>query len=155
VLESSGEGTPGEQQLRREIKLARTITHPNVVRAYDFGEAEGIRFFTMEYVAGATLRELLDEEGRLALTPALQIAKQVCRGLGAVHRAGIVHGDLKPANIVVMTGGTAKLTDFGVARARRVAAATCAGKPPFMIPEQVRGAVVDERSEHYYTGVRS
>jgi serine/threonine-protein kinase len=153
VLESSGEGTPGEQQLRREIKLARTITHPNVVRAYDFGEAEGIRFFTMEYVAGATLRELLDEEGRLALTPALQIAKQVCRGLGAVHRAGIVHGDLKPANIVVMTGGTAKLTDFGVARARRQAAAPFSGTPPYMSPEQVRGAEVDERSDLYATGV--
>jgi len=154
VLEkSAGEGTPGEQQLRREIKLARTITHPNVVRAYDFGEAEGVRFFTMEYVAGATLRELLDEEGRLALTPALQIAKQVCRGLGAVHRAGIVHGDLKPANIVVMTGGIAKLTDFGVARARRQAATPFAGTPPYMSPEQVRGAEMDERSDLYSAGV--
>ena len=153
VLETAGEGTPGEQQLRREIKLARTITHPNVVRAYDFGEAEGVRFFTMEYVAGATLRELLDEEGRLALTPALQIAKQVCRGLGAVHRAGIVHGDLKPANVVVMTGGVAKLTDFGVARARRQTAAPFAGTPPYMSPEQVRGAEVDERSDLYSAGI--
>jgi serine/threonine-protein kinase len=153
VLEAPGEGTPGEQQLRREIKLARTITHPNVVRAYDFGEAEGVRFFTMEYVAGATLRELLDEEGRLALTPALQIAKQVCRGLGAVHRAGIVHGDLKPANVVVMTGGVAKLTDFGVARVRRQAATPFAGTPPYMSPEQVRGAEVDERSDLYSAGV--
>jgi serine/threonine-protein kinase len=112
-----------------------------------------VRFFTMEYVAGATLRELLDEEGRLALTPALQIAKQVCRGLGAVHRAGIVHGDLKPANIVVMTGGIAKLTDFGVARARRQAATPFAGTPPYMSPEQVRGAEMDERSDLYSAGV--
>ena len=153
VLEAAGEGTPGEQQLRREIKLARTITHPNVVRAYDFGESEGVRFFTMEYVAGATLRELLDEEGRLALTPALQIAKQMCRGLGAVHRAGIVHGDLKPANVVVMTGGVAKLTDFGVARVRRQAATPFAGTPPYMSPEQVRGAEVDERSDLYSAGI--
>jgi len=153
VLETAGEGTPGEQQLRREIKLARTITHPNVVRAYDFGESEGVRFFTMEYVAGATLRELLDEEGRLALTPALQIAKQMCRGLGAVHRAGIVHGDLKPANVVVMTGGVAKLTDFGVARVRRQAATPFAGTPPYMSPEQVRGAEVDERSDLYSAGI--
>jgi serine/threonine protein kinase len=107
----------------------------------------------MEYVAGATLRELLDEEGRLALTPALQIAKQVCRGLGAVHRAGIVHGDLKPANIVVMTGGIAKLTDFGVARVRRQAATPFAGTPPYMSPEQVRGAEMDERSDLYSAGV--
>jgi HAMP domain-containing protein len=153
VLEAPGEGTPGEQQLRREIKLARTITHPNVVRAYDFGDSEGVRFFTMEYVAGATLRELLDEEGHLAVTPALQIAKQVCRGLGAVHRAGIVHGDLKPANVVVMTGGVAKLTDFGVARVRRQAATPFAGTPPYMSPEQVRGAEVDERSDLYSAGI--
>jgi len=154
VLETDGSAdAAAEQQLRREIKLARTITHPNVVRAYDFGEGDGVRFFTMEYVAGATLRELLDESGKLALTPALQIAKQVCRGLGAVHRAGIVHGDLKPANVVVMTGGVAKLTDFGVARARRQAGAPFAGTPPYMSPEQVRGAELDERSDLYSVGV--
>jgi len=154
VLQTGGEGeAEAEQQLRREIKLARTITHPNVVRAYDFGESDGVRFFTMEYVAGATLRELLDDGGKLALTPALQIAKQVCRGLGAVHRAGIVHGDLKPANVVVMTGGVAKLTDFGVARARRQAGAPFAGTPPYMSPEQVRGAELDERSDLYSVGV--
>jgi HAMP domain-containing protein len=153
VLDAEAADAGAEQQLRREIKLARTITHPNVVRAYDFSEAEGVRFFTMEYVAGATLRELLDESGRLALTPALQIAKQMCRGLGAVHRAGIVHGDLKPANIVVMTGGVAKLTDFGVARARRQAGTPFAGTPPYMSPEQVRGAELDERSDLYSAGV--
>jgi len=154
VLDTDGTGTPAaEHQLRREIKLARTITHPNVVRAYDFGEADGVRFFTMEYVAGATLRELIDESGKLALTPALQIAKQMCRGLGAVHRAGIVHGDLKPANVVVMTGGVAKLTDFGVARAHRQAGTPLSGTPPYMSPEQVRGADLDERSDLYSVGI--
>ena len=153
VLDREAADGEAEQQLRREIKLARTITHANVVRAYDFGEAEGVRFFTMEYVAGATLRELLSEGGRLALSPALQIAKQVCRGLSAVHRAGIVHGDLKPANIVVMTGGVAKLTDFGVARARHQRGTPFAGTPPYMSPEQVRGAEMDERSDLYSAGV--
>jgi HAMP domain-containing protein/predicted Ser/Thr protein kinase len=152
VLDTEPGDAAAEQQLRREVKLARTISHPNVIRAYDFGEADGVRFFTMEYVAGATLRELLDEGGRLALTPALQIAKQICRGLGAVHRAGIVHGDLKPANIVV-TAGVAKLTDFGVARARRQAGTPFAGTPPYMSPEQVRGAEMDERSDLYAAGV--
>jgi HAMP domain-containing protein/predicted Ser/Thr protein kinase len=152
VLDTEPGDAAAEQQLRREVKLARTISHPNVIRAYDFGEADGVRFFTMEYVAGATLRELLDEGGRLAVTPALQIAKQICRGLGAVHRAGIVHGDLKPANIVV-TMGVAKLTDFGVARARRQAGTPFAGTPPYMSPEQVRGADMDERSDLYAAGV--
>ncbi len=72
-----------------------------MVRAHDFGEADGQRFFTMEYVAGATLRELLDAGAAPRAHPALQIAKQICRGLGAVHDAGIVHGDLKPQNVVV------------------------------------------------------
>jgi serine/threonine-protein kinase len=151
VLEA-GETDGAAELLRREIKLARTITHPNVVRAYDFGEADGVRFLTMEYVAGATLRELLDG-GRLELVPALQIAKQICRGLGAVHKAGIVHGDLKPANVVVMTGGTAKLTDFGVARVRRESGTPFAGTPHYMSPEQVRGSELDERSDLYSTGV--
>jgi serine/threonine-protein kinase len=152
VLDTAPGDAAAEQHLRREIKLARTITHPNVIRAYDFGESDGVRFFTMEYVAGATLRELLDEGGRLAVTPALQIAKQICRGLGAVHKVGIVHGDLKPANVVVTTG-VAKLTDFGVARAPREGGAPFAGTPPYMSPEQVRGAEMDERSDLYAAGV--
>jgi serine/threonine-protein kinase len=150
VLETAGEGTPGEQQLRREIKLARTITHPNVVRAYDFGESEGVRFFTMEYVAGATLRELLDEEGRLA-PDSLQIEAGMPR-LGAVHRAGIVHGDLKPANVVVMTGGVAKLTDFGVARAP-AEATPFAGTPPYAGPERCGERRWTTRSDHYSAGI--
>jgi eukaryotic-like serine/threonine-protein kinase len=153
VLEADQADGAADQQLRREIKLARTITHPNVVRAYDFGEADGVRFLTMEFVAGATLRELLDGGGRLEVVPALQIAKQICRGLGAVHKAGIVHGDLKPANVVVMTGGTAKLTDFGVARVRRETGTPFAGTPHYMSPEQVRGSELDERSDLYSAGV--
>ena len=104
--------------LKEEIKLARMITHVNVVRVYDVGESAGRRFFTMEYVRGQTLRELLDRGGAMDLTPALQLAKQVCRGLAAVHKAGIVHGDLKPQNVMVLPNGVAKLMDFGVARVR-------------------------------------
>ena len=74
-------GTPGSEILRQEIKLARMVTHPNVVRVHDFGESDGFSFFTMEYVPGTTLRELLEERGGLDVVPALQIAKQICRGL--------------------------------------------------------------------------
>ena len=120
VLKGVGEGEGSSAQvdrLRQEIKLARVITHPNVVRAFDFGESAGSRFLTMEYVPGTTLREVIDVRGGLQLTPALQIAKQVCRGLAAVHKAGIIHGDLKPQNVMVMGSGVAKLMDFGIARA--------------------------------------
>ncbi len=130
------------------------ITHVNVVRVYDVGESAGRRFFTMEYVRGQTLRELLDRGGAMDLTPALQVAKQVCRGLSAVHKAGIVHGDLKPQNVMVLPNGVAKLMDFGVARVRsQTAEGPIQGTPLYMSPEQARGAELDDRSDIYAAGV--
>jgi len=159
VLKGVGEGEgPSAQvdRLRQEIKLARVITHPNVVRAFDFGESGGSRFLTMEYVPGTTLREVIDARGGLQLTPALQIAKQVCRGLAAVHKAGIIHGDLKPQNVMVMGNGVAKLMDFGVARTRSNqdhGGVSVVGTPLYMSPEQAKGADLDERSDIYSAGV--
>jgi serine/threonine-protein kinase len=145
----------GATALRQEIRLARMITHANVVRVHDFGESSGSRFLTMEYVPGTTLRELLDRKSALDLAPALQIAKQICRGLVAVHRAGIVHGDLKPQNVMVMASGLVKLMDFGVARAGVASdpGSPIVGTPLYMSPEQVRGAEIDERSDLYSAGV--
>ena len=159
VLKGVGEGEGSSAQvdrLRQEIKLARVITHPNVVRAFDFGESGGSRFLTMEYVPGTTLREVIDARGGLQLTPALQIAKQVCRGLAAVHKAGIIHGDLKPQNVMVMGNGVAKLMDFGVARTRSNqdhGGVSVVGTPLYMSPEQAKGADLDERSDIYSVGV--
>ncbi len=159
VLKGVGEGEGQSAQvdrLRQEIKLARVITHPNVVRAFDFGESAGSRFLTMEYVPGTTLREVIDARGGLQLTPALQIAKQVCRGLAAVHKAGIIHGDLKPQNVMVMGNGVAKLMDFGVARTRSNqdhGGVSVVGTPLYMSPEQAKGADLDERSDIYSAGV--
>ena len=159
VLKGVGEGEGSSAQvdrLRQEIKLARVITHPNVVRAFDFGESGGSRFLTMEYVPGTTLREVIDARGGLQLTPALQIAKQVCRGLAAVHKAGIIHGDLKPQNVMVMGNGVAKLMDFGVARMRSNqdhGGVSVVGTPLYMSPEQAKGADLDERSDIYSVGV--
>jgi serine/threonine-protein kinase len=110
----------------------------------------------MEYVPGTTLRELLEERGGLELVPALQIAKQICRGLAAVHKAGVVHGDLKPHNVIVMGSGVVKLMDFGVARVRSMLAqggSSMGGTPLYMSPEQARGGEIDERSDIYSTGV--
>jgi serine/threonine-protein kinase len=146
---------PTAELLRQEIKLARMITHVNVVRVHDFGEAEGVRYFSMEYVAGTTLREILAQGRLLDLLPTLQIAKQVCRGLAAVHRAGIIHGDLKPQNVMLMSNGVVKLMDFGVARTRSAVspADPIAGTPAYMSPEQARGGELDERSDLYSAGV--
>jgi HAMP domain-containing protein len=142
------------QLLRNEIKAARAITHPNVVRMHDLGEVDGVRFVSMEYVAGTTLRPLLGRSGRLDLAPGLQIAKQLCRGLQAVHSAGIVHGDLKPDNVIVMPTGVVKLMDFGVARRSRAGSSKeVIGTPRYASPEHARGAELDERSDLYSLGV--
>jgi serine/threonine-protein kinase len=156
VLRGDGNDAAQVERLRQEIRAARQITHPNVVRAFDFGEAEGAHYLTMEYVPGTTLRELIDARGGLDLTPALQIAKQVCRGLAAVHKAGIVHGDLKPQNVMVMGNGIAKLMDFGVARPRArqdPSGLVVSGTPLYMSPEQARSAELDDRSDIYSAGV--
>ena len=143
-----------EQLLRQEIKLARSVTHLNVVRVHDLSEVDGLRFVSMEYVAGTSLRQLIRQSGRLDLVPGLQIAKQICRGLQAVHAVGIVHGDLKPDNIIVMPNGVVKLMDFGVARPRLAPGEMeTLGTPHYMSPEHARGAALDERSDLYSVGV--
>ncbi|HTS03736.1 MAG TPA: protein kinase [Thermoanaerobaculia bacterium] len=150
------EGSGAAQTLKQEIRLARKITHRNVVRTHDLGEAEGVRFLTMEYVPGTTLRDILDRRGAVALGPGLQIAKQLCRGLAAVHEAGIVHRDIKPPNIMVLPSGVVKLMDFGIARAAGgddPGDGSTVGTPYYMSPEQARGEAVDERSDIYAIGI--
>lgn len=147
-------GPEAVQVLRQEMRLARLITHPHVVRAYDVGEADGVRFLTMEYVPGTTLSEVLERRGPLDLAPGLQMAKQVCRGLAAVHKAGVVHGDLKPRNVMVMASGVVKLMDFGVAHGLRSGADPAGvGSPHYMAPEQIKGGDTDPRTDIYALGV--
>ncbi|MEO6325107.1 MAG: protein kinase, partial [Thermoanaerobaculia bacterium] len=156
--EAFEEGTLAVQTLKQEIRLARKITHPNVVRTHDLGESEGTRFLTMEYVPGTTLREVVDRKGSLALAPGLQIAKQLCRGLAAVHEAGIIHRDIKPHNIMVLPNGVVKLMDFGIARVADsdevvTPGGQTVGTPYYMSPEQARGENLDVRSDLYSVGV--
>ena len=156
--EAFAEGTHAVQTLRQEIRLARKITHPNVVRTHDLGDAEGDRFLTMEFVPGTTLRELLDRRGALAIAPGLQIAKQLCRGLAAVHGAGIIHRDIKPQNIMVLPNGVVKLMDFGIARTAdggepAPSDGQTVGTPYYMSPEQAMGRPMDARSDLYTVGV--
>jgi serine/threonine-protein kinase len=146
------------ESLREELKLARLITHPNVLRVYDLGDVAGTTFISMEYVAGVTLRQLLDRSPQIPLAAAMRIARQVCAGLAAVHAAGVVHGDLKPENVILDPTGTARLMDFGVSRRRDTVEGSgskdkVSGTPRYFAPEQIRDGITDPLSDLYTCGV--
>jgi eukaryotic-like serine/threonine-protein kinase len=144
-------------RFKQEIRLARRITHPNVLRTHDLGETNGLRFLSMEFVKGLTLKHLL-ESGEILPTPVgLRIAKQVCAGLAAAHEVGVIHRDVKPQNIIIEPTGGLKIMDFGIARLTEdrgmTATGTVIGTPDYMSPEQARGLPLDFRSDIYSTGV--
>jgi predicted Ser/Thr protein kinase len=148
------------ERFKREIRLARKITHRNVLRTYDYGEAEGVYFISMEFVRGYTLSELMDEaQGhRLAPRVGMGIARQICRGLQAAHEQGIIHRDIKPQNVLIDHRGEVKLMDFGIARMAEAKegmtqAGLIVGTPHYMSPEQVQGKQLDPRSDVYSMGV--
>lgn len=145
------------ERLKSELKLARSVTHPNVLRTYDFGEIDGSPFISMEYVEGIDLEELLATSGRLPYSAGLHVARHLCRGLAAVHAQGVLHRDIKPANLILQPNGNAKLMDFGIARPARDLRAEEKGKiigtPDYMAPEQVLGNEPTERSDLYSCGV--
>ncbi len=145
-------------RFRRELKLARRVTHPNVARTYDLGVHEGTRFITMELIEGSPLSRPIRMGGALPLGEALRVAAGIARGLAAAHAVGIVHRDLKPDN-VMLAGERVCLTDFGIARlAEEVAGDTRytvgpIGTPAYMAPEQVEGRPLDGRADVYALGV--
>lgn len=150
------------ERLKEELKLARKITHPNVLRTFDLGTLDGVPFLSMEYVRGLTLRQLLDRLGpgeRLPRSAALRLMRQIALGLGAVHECGVVHRDLKPGNVILEPTGNAKLMDFGIARPTRrmpthlTADNAIVGTPGYLAPEQLEGGEVGERTDLYAWGV--
>jgi serine/threonine-protein kinase len=148
------------ERFKREIRLARKITHRNVLRTYDYGEADGVYFISMEYVRGYTLADLLTEaEGkRMAPRVAMGIARQISRGLEAAHEQNIIHRDIKPQNVLIDHKGEVKLMDFGIARMAEAhegmtQAGLIVGTPHYMSPEQVQGKQLDPRSDVYSMGV--
>ena len=147
-----------EDRFKRELKLARQVTHPNVVRIHDLGEVESTLYLTMEYVQGADLATLLQREPRLPLPRVLLLARQIAAGLAAAHKAGIVHRDLKPANVMVDAQDHALLMDFGIARSTTAATintmpGSLIGTLDYMAPEQARGEPTDERTDVYAFGL--
>ncbi len=150
-----------ERRFKRELLLARQVTHKNVVRIHDLGEIDGIKYITMPYIEGSDLATVLKREGRLPLARTLTIARQTVAGLASAHEAGIVHRDLKPANIMIGKADHALIMDFGIARLATAGAtafgATMAGAVigtmEYMAPEQARGESVDHRADIYAFGL--
>src|SRR5258706_10366730 len=102
-------------QFHNEVRVARTISHRNVCRTYDVGDADGRPFLTMEYVDGEDLASLLRRIGRFPQEKAVEVARQICAGVAAAHERGVLHRDLKPANVMIDGDGHVRLTDFGLA----------------------------------------
>lgn len=144
------------ETLRREIILARKVTHENVCRVYDLVEVNGEEFVSMEYLPGRTLKDIEQKERILPLGRGLAIAKGMCNGLAAAHRIGVLHRDLKPENVMVSEDGKPRLMDFGIA----VESAgfvpqgeTVPGTPQFLAPELLQGSAPSVRTDVYAMGV--
>jgi serine/threonine-protein kinase len=149
------------ERFKQEIRLARRITHRNVVRTHDFGQVDGTYFITMEFVEGTTLDRLIARRGRLPIDVTLTVGKQLCRALEVAHDAGVIHRDIKPANLVVDGAGFLKVMDFGIARLAEdvvkgrnalTQAGSVIGSPDYMAPEQLMGEEVDHRVDIYAAG---
>jgi eukaryotic-like serine/threonine-protein kinase len=145
------------QRFIQELILARQITHKNVIRIYDIGEGDGIKFITMEYVEGRDLRAILIEKGKLAPTEAVNIIEQVASGLAAAHSEGVIHRDLKPGNIMQDGSGRIVVMDFGLARTLGGDGMTqtgmMLGTMEYMSPEQAKAEELDARSDVYTLGL--
>ena len=155
-----------EQRFKRELVLARQVTHKYVVRIHDLGEIDGIKYLTMPYVEGETLSAVLRREGTLPLARVIKISQQIAQGLAAAHEKGVIHRDLKPENIMIETAadepvpnsGDALIMDFGIARsvdggATQTAAGSVIGTLEYMAPEQAQGKKVDQRCDQYSFGL--
>jgi predicted Ser/Thr protein kinase len=142
-------------RLRREVRIAREISHPNVCRTYDISAADGQAFLVMEYIDGEDLASVLRRLGRPSRDKAVEIARQLCLGLAAAHEHGVLHRDLKPANVMIDGRGRVRITDFGLAASveELVADGTITGTPAYMAPEQLAGGAASVQSDLYALGL--
>ena len=151
-------GLDAQEMVRRfqnEARASGVLNHPNIVTIYDAGERDGIFYIAMEFIEGTTLHELLAEKRVLPTEEVLQLARQICRGLDYAHSNGIIHRDVKPANIMITANGTVKIMDFGIAKSGGQVTNTgqVLGTPNYMAPEQVKGRPLDGRSDLFSLGV--
>jgi CheY-like chemotaxis protein len=148
------------EHFKREIRLARKITHPGVVRIFDFWEAGPLSFVTMEYLEGRNLSEELKRRGPFPVGAAARVATEVFEALAAAHEVGVVHRDIKPHNVLMLPNGHIKVLDFGIAQGLEpntpdgvTLATNVMGTPEYMSPEQVMGERVDVRTDLYSAGI--
>jgi tetratricopeptide (TPR) repeat protein/predicted Ser/Thr protein kinase len=145
------------QRFKQEIILARGITHRNVVRIFDLGQAGGIKFISMEFIEGKDLTELIRESGPLSVDDAAVIVEQICMALDTAHQEGVVHRDLKPQNVMIDADERVVVMDFGIARSLQSSSMTqtgaLLGTPDYMSPEQVKGEQADARTDIFALGI--
>lgn len=144
------------ERFKRELRLARRITHKNVCRVYDLHRSSALCFVSMEFVEGENLRSVLLRRGALELHEGINVARQICAALREAHRQGIVHRDLKPENVMLDRCGTVKVMDFGLARSVTTESTITVGTlgtPAYMAPEQVEGRQADLRTDIYALGL--
>jgi serine/threonine-protein kinase len=158
LRESYAEDPAFQKRFTREAQSAANLSHPNIVTVYDFGRDGDRQYIVMEYVEGRDLKSVIRAEGPLPLNRALDIAEQICAGVGAAHRAGVVHCDVKPQNVILTPEGHAKVTDFGIARAFSASAPggyteSVWGTPHYFSPEQAEGSQPSPASDVYSIGV--
>src|SRR5262249_2992793 len=144
-------------RFKREIQLSSVVTHKNVLRVYDLGESDGIRFLTMQLVTGEDLSTVIKSRSKMPIERVVPIFRQICEGLRAAHEQGVVHRDLKPQNVMLGPGDAVYLTDFGLAKGSEQSGMTqtgaVIGTPFYMSPEQVKGAEAGPQSGIYSLGV--
>lgn len=147
-----------QNQFRLEARAAANLSHPNIVTVHDFGFADNLLYIVMEYIPGKDLKQLIRELGRFSVQDGIPLLTQACAGIGYAHRAGLVHCDVKPHNMLVSKDGRLKVTDFGIARALASIATSeridvVWGSPLYFSPEQASGEPPSPASDVYSLGV--
>ncbi|HXD09521.1 MAG TPA: protein kinase, partial [Anaerolineales bacterium] len=147
-----------QDRFKQEARAAANLSHPNIVTVHDFGFNNGQLFIVMEYIPGKDLKTILRQRGRYSVEEAIPLIVQACAGIGYAHRAGLVHCDIKPHNMIVTPDGRLKVTDFGIARALSTImpderADVVWGSPQYFSPEQAVGEAPSPSSDVYSLGV--
>ncbi len=145
------------RRFKNESKAIAVLSHPNIVKVYDVSFGDLIQYIVMEYIDGITLKEFIERQGSLKWKDAVYFTVQILKGLQHAHDKGIVHRDVKPQNIMVLSDGTIKVADFGIARFARNEQRTITdkaiGSVHYISPEQARGEKTDEKADIYSVGV--